>query len=359
MAIDLSSLDISLDDQTPATRTVEVVKEVEVIKEVSNGTPLQLAIDLVEADPNQPRKKFDAEAMKELEDSIKVTGIRSPVSVRSHPTKPNHWMLNFGERRLRASRSAGLKTIPAFIDESHDSYAQVIENLQRESLSPMELAIFISGRLKAGDKKSAVAKNLGIDAGIVTNHLALIEAPDSIESAYSQGKCTSPRTLYELRKLQEKHPEQVDAWIAATEEITRKTVAELAEDLNAPGKKGGSQSLGHDQETGSKGEGAHETGAGGNASGRGGAGEGDESSNKLPFHNPDHEKTNKEPTVADHNKIKNPVLLVSHDDRDAMVMLKKRPTTPGLIWIKYEDTGVEQEIDAGSCRISVLIESQA
>ncbi|MBE0437378.1 MAG: ParB/RepB/Spo0J family partition protein, partial [Methylomicrobium sp.] len=69
----------------------------------SNGKPLELALSDIEEDPNQPRIEFSPEAMAEMTASIQARGVRQPVSVRHHPTKPGKWMLNFGARRFRGS----------------------------------------------------------------------------------------------------------------------------------------------------------------------------------------------------------------------------------------------------------------
>jgi ParB family chromosome partitioning protein len=113
------------------------------------GAPLQLPIESIIEDPDQPRNEFDPEGLAELAASIKERGVLQPISVR----RPNLirrrdcWMLNFGARRLRASKLVGMADIPAFIDTTADSYDQVIENEQREGLRPLELALFVQKRI--------------------------------------------------------------------------------------------------------------------------------------------------------------------------------------------------------------------
>jgi ParB family chromosome partitioning protein len=92
------------------------------------GAPLQLPLDLIDEDPDQPRKDFDPVPLAELTDSVKARGVLQAISVRRHPLTPDRWMVNFGARRLRASRLAGKPTIPAYVDNAMDSYDQVIEN---------------------------------------------------------------------------------------------------------------------------------------------------------------------------------------------------------------------------------------
>jgi len=122
------------------------------------GTPLQLPLDAIDEDPSQPRKEYDPQALQQLADTIADRGVRQAVSVRSHPDAPGRWMLNFGSRRLRASRLAGKTEIPAFIDETADSYDQVIENEQREGLKPLELALFVKRELEKGISQAEIAR---------------------------------------------------------------------------------------------------------------------------------------------------------------------------------------------------------
>ena len=114
------------------------------------GAPLQLPLELIDEDPDQPRQDFDQVTLAELTDSVKARGVLQAISVRRHPLTPDRWMVNFGARRLRASRLAGKPTIPAYVDNAMDSYDQVIENEQRESLSPLELAMFVQKKMQTG-----------------------------------------------------------------------------------------------------------------------------------------------------------------------------------------------------------------
>lgn len=372
MALDLSALE----EKPIQTASPTVAAQ-------PTGKPLDIPLAHIEEDPEQPRKEFSDEAMQEMTGSIRARGVKTPVSVRAHPSKPGKWMLNYGARRYRGSLAAGRDTIPAFIDEAHDDYDQVIENIQRDDLKPMELALFIKKRLDAGDQKKAIAKNLGKDGAIITQHLALIDPPACVEDAYSTGKCASPKTLYELRGLHEKYPEQVEAWCAASVEITRKMVADLADELKgkkkpapnndsgeqgggaAPGADGAGQ-FGHDQISGGAG--------GGQPDGGDGTGEGDQGKGKPANKKSDGagaggddsdsgkdlgELTSwpKGRAVSDPDRMSKPLLLVEFDGRSAAVLLNRRPSTPGLIHIRFEDGGGDQEVDAGACKINLLMDS--
>ena len=198
------------------------------------GTPMLLPLDSIDEDPEQPRREFDAETLQELADTIRERGVRQPVSVRPHPAQPGRWMLNFGARRLRASQVAGLTEIPAFVDASADSYDQVIENEQREGLSPLELALFVQKRLAQGETQADIARKMGRSRAYVTYATALIDAPDWLVLLYREGRCRVLHLLHELRRLHQEHPKYIEAWAADRPVITRHDVdalrAELARD---------------------------------------------------------------------------------------------------------------------------------
>jgi ParB family transcriptional regulator, chromosome partitioning protein len=193
----------------------------------ASGTPLQLPLADIDEDPEQPRHEFDPQALEELAATIAAGGVRQPVSVRAHPTDPGRWMLNFGARRLRASRLAGKAVIPAFVDTLFDSYDQVIENEQREPLKPLELALFIERRLAAGESRAEIARRLGKSRGYLTFAGALIEAPAFLLELYRSGRCTGLNELYELRKLHEMRRDAVEDWARAQPAVSRSDVIRL------------------------------------------------------------------------------------------------------------------------------------
>lgn len=195
------------------------------------GAPLQLPLDLIDEDPDQPRKDFDQATLAELTDSVKARGVLQAISVRRHPVTPDRWMVNFGARRLRASRLAGKPTIPAYVDNAMDSYDQVIENEQRESLSPLELAMFVQKKLQSGARSSEIARTLGKSRGYLTFIGALIDPPAWLLDLYRSGRCRGISELYELRKLHESQPEAVAQWIEGRAHVSRADVQVLKERL--------------------------------------------------------------------------------------------------------------------------------
>ena len=132
---------------------------------------------------------------------------------------------------MRASRLAGLKEIPAFIDATADSYDQVIENEQREGLKPPELALFVQKRLALGDNQAEIARQLGKSRPWVTLATALIEAPDWLLQAYRDGRCRGMNELYEVRRLHGEHAQAVEAWVAQQGPMTRDRIAALRDEL--------------------------------------------------------------------------------------------------------------------------------
>jgi ParB family chromosome partitioning protein len=210
MALQLEDLDLLAPAEPPAS-----------------GRPLMLPLDAIDEDPYQPRREFDAQALRELADSIIEHGVLQAISVRSHPDTSGRWMLNFGARRLRGSRLAGKTDIPVFIDERADSYCQVIENEQRESLKPLELALFVQQRLQAGASQAEIARRLGKSRQYVMVSTALIDAPDWLLDAYRSGRCRGMNELHELRKLHGRHPQYVESWASDRAGINRESLQAL------------------------------------------------------------------------------------------------------------------------------------
>lgn len=195
------------------------------------GTPKRISLDAIDEDPEQPRQEFDDESLAELAETIKARGVRQPVSVRPHPTDQGRWILNFGARRLRASRLAEAADIPAFVDHTANSVDQFIENEQRKGLTPLEIALFVQRAMNRGESQADIARTIGKSRQYVTLATALIDPPDWLMTAYREGRCRGLTELYELRKLAAEHPQYVEAWASDRSAITREQVVALRADL--------------------------------------------------------------------------------------------------------------------------------
>lgn len=146
-----------------------------------------LDIDLVIANPNQPRKEFSSEALEELTESIKAKGVLQPVLVRPMPGDKNKYELVAGERRLRASKLAGLKEIPAMIKEMTDLESMavaLIENLQREDLNPIEEAKgYHELTSKFGLSQEELGRQVGKSRSALANSMRLLTLPPEIQDS--------------------------------------------------------------------------------------------------------------------------------------------------------------------------------
>ena len=207
---------------TPTTPTAPILDS-----SAADGVPLLVSIDRLEQDPRNPRTEFPEEEIAELAHDIALRGILQPIVVQ-RLAEDGRYRVLFGAKRLRAAVQAGLETVPVVIGSpAHDAYAQVAENQKRHGLSPLDLAKFMRSRVDAGESNAEIARRMGIDQTTVTHHLALLALPPDLEEALRTGRCTSPKTLYELAKLHDKRPDQVKSMVARGGHITRSKVTTL------------------------------------------------------------------------------------------------------------------------------------
>ena len=183
--------------------------------------PLLVPVTCLYESANNPRTEFPEPEIVELTADIALHGVLQPIVV--HPADADgRYRVHFGAKRLRAARRAGLSEVPVMVrDAPSNAYAQVAENQKRHGLSQLDIARFIRSRVDAGDSNATIAKELGMNLTTVAHHLSLIELPIELDQALQCGRCTSPRTLHELRKLHDDQPEQVRALIAGRAPITR------------------------------------------------------------------------------------------------------------------------------------------
>jgi ParB/RepB/Spo0J family partition protein len=178
-------------------------------------------IERIEPNPEQPRMVFEQEALDELAASIREHGVLQPILVR--PLGPNTYQIVAGERRWRASKQAGLATIPALIEDIDDDTAleiAIIENLQREDLTPLdEAAMFDRMIHQHGYSIRKLADKLGKDKGYLENRLRLADAPPEIRELVSLRK-DSLSHAYELMKVDDPKKRQRLAAQVARGELT-------------------------------------------------------------------------------------------------------------------------------------------
>jgi len=151
---------------------------------------LQIPVGNIRPNPHQPRKEFNEESLEQLAQSIKKHGLIQPITVRYIGEK--RFELISGERRLRAARLAGHEEIPSYIREVNDedviSYA-LIENIQREDLNPIEIAMGYKRLIEECDYTQAeVAEKVGKNRTTITNMLRLLNLPPFIQAALRDRK---------------------------------------------------------------------------------------------------------------------------------------------------------------------------
>lgn len=191
----------------------------------NDGHPLLVALARLYEDPNNPRTEFPDLEIEELAADIRQHGILQAIVV--HPVDAaGRYRIHFGAKRFRAARRAGLDEVPVVVrDAPADAYAQIAENQKRHGLTPLDLARFIRAKVNEGESNAAIAARLGMDPTTVGYHLALLELPPELDDALKSGRCTSPRTLYELGKLHEAQPDLARGLLAGEYEISRSAIA--------------------------------------------------------------------------------------------------------------------------------------
>lgn len=222
------SLDLSALSQFRAT---DLLAQATAVRAAA-GAPQQATLDCIEFDPAQPRRAVREAGLAELAESIRQHGVLEPVSLRSHPAQANRYIVNRGERRVRAARRAGLITIPAFVDERIDPFAQAAENLHREDMSPFDLSTFIAQREKEGHSRAEIARRLGKSRSFITEIARLGDAPEELRWAVEEGRIGGDvRMLYRLAAVARERPKAVQALLAQGRPINRAHLEEVSDSL--------------------------------------------------------------------------------------------------------------------------------
>ena len=284
--------------------------------------PLNIDLDLIDEDLNQPRKYnnpgFSEESLNELAETICSRGVKSPISIRNNPDDPGRYIINHGARRYRAARIAGYTAIPAFIDDNYDEIDQIIENLQRNELTAFEIAEFIGREVARGKKMKDIAREIGKSPTFVTHHYGLLNLPPAIAEAYNIGRANDVTVINDLVTAHKKNPQEVVFWLAdETQEITRSSVRLLREFLDVKGSFDDSS-----EEENSDGK------------------DRNESSRKS---------LERKPKKSLHVQVK-------HEGRLARLILLRMPMGAGYAWLKYEDDEQEFEVDLSQLQLVAIIE---
>ena len=192
---------------------------------------LRIPLDQILVNPKQPRRDFDEQALGELAASIKIHDIIQPLTVSRLPD--GRYQLVAGERRLRASKMAGLADVPAYIRQANDIELlelALLENLQRENLNAIEIALSYKRLMEELEHtQEQVAERMGKERSTVTNYIRLLKLPPDIQVAVRNGSLTMgharalinvdevDKQLYIFNEIKERHLS-----VRQTEELVRK-----------------------------------------------------------------------------------------------------------------------------------------
>lgn len=164
-------------------RGLDALISTEAVRTQGSSTINEIPIEQIEPNADQPRSLFNEEALQELANSIHEIGIIQPITLRQ--ISVNRFQIIAGERRWRASKKAGLKTIPAYIRTIKDENVMemaLVENIQREDLNPVEIALAYEHLLEnTGMTQEKVAERVGKSRAAVTNFLRLLKLPAQVQ----------------------------------------------------------------------------------------------------------------------------------------------------------------------------------
>ena len=181
-------------DDTDTVQATSVSSKSQSLKNntLSPGNISHIRVDLVEVNPFQPRTEFDPEALRELSESIKLQGLIQPITVRK--AGENSYQLISGERRLRASKLAGIAEIPAYIRTANDQQMlemALIENIQRENLNSIEVALSFQRMIdECNLKQEELGDRVSKNRSTVTNYLRLLKLPPAIQASIRDNQIT-------------------------------------------------------------------------------------------------------------------------------------------------------------------------
>lgn len=195
---------------------------------------LEIPIEDVYPNPNQPRTHFDEKALEELSESIKTLGIIQPITVRKDGEK---FEIISGERRYRASQLAGLKTIPAYIRLVNDQQLlemALVENIQREDLDAIEVALTYQRLLgEIGLTQESLSQRIGKERSTITNSIRLLKLSPDIQQAIRNGVISAGHGRAILSLEKEKEQQELFNQVIKNK-LSVRQAEELAKNLKKP-----------------------------------------------------------------------------------------------------------------------------
>lgn len=344
-------------------------------------------INIINPDPNQPRKNFDETALQELADDIKKNGLIQPIVVRDDLKHPGKFIVVAGERRLKAAKMAGLTKIRSIVgtyDDSQLGYVQIAENAKRDDLKFYELAEFIVSRSELGEKQTEIAEKLGISKSQLSLYMIWKEAPEFLKAA--KDKFSSIRTFFDVAKLADEFSSDVETFIENSDsEISRADIAALKKKLTSPeeettdDKDNSEEStygaeISSDYEIANDEEQPSEDSASDDVTGDEELSSEDTDFSDPSFTDDSSEDENSEESTSDYQddafsgvdtsfndesedlsdadfesddteekskKLKHPVFVGTVDGREAEIVMEM-PTTDGMVKVKYEDGSLDE-----------------
>ena len=205
---------------------------------------LEIDVNKIEPNPYQPRAEFSEELIAELAESIKVLGLIQPITVRE--TSEGKYQIISGERRYRASKMAGLSTIPAYIKKTDNQgmlEMAIVENIQRENLNSIEIAISFQRLMdECNLTQEAMSQRVGKKRATVANYLRLLKLPPVIQIAIRENKITMGHAKALLGLEEDKEKTKVTDTIIKRGLSVRETEA-LVQKMNNPSAEKGTEEI--------------------------------------------------------------------------------------------------------------------
>ena len=171
-------------------RGLDALISTEAVRTSGSSSIGEIEIDKIFANPNQPRRDFNEDALRELADSINELGVIQPITLRN--MEDGTYQIIAGERRFRASQLAGKSTIPAYIlkaDDEETMEMALIENIQREDLNPLEIALAYQQLIEQHNlSQEQLSKRVGKGRATIANFLRILKLPSAIQVALQEKK---------------------------------------------------------------------------------------------------------------------------------------------------------------------------